>query len=149
MPLQSLGIDRPLHELKAELFKALAHPVRVRTLELLAERDRKVSELLAEIGIEASHLSQHLAVLRRTGVVLARREGNTVHYTLAHPAVAAMLADARTAIVDALTHARATLDDLERTDEPALVPTPLAPPAPASGPAPVGTTTGTTTGTVA
>lgn len=116
MPLQQLGVDRPLHELKAELFKALAHPVRVRTLELLAERDRRVSELLAEIGIEASHLSQHLAVLRRTGVVTARREGNAVSYRLAHPAVAAMLADARTAIIDSLTRASTALADL---DEPA------------------------------
>ncbi len=127
MPLQSLGVDRPLHELKAELFKALAHPVRVRTLELLAERDRRVSELLTEIGIEASHLSQHLAVLRRTGVVTARREGNAVSYRLAHPAVAAMLADARTAIIDSLTRASTTLADL---DEPVPSRTPTVRPKP-------------------
>ncbi|MFI2751854.1 ArsR/SmtB family transcription factor [Cellulomonas sp. P22] len=116
MPLPAPGADRPVHEFKAELFKALAHPVRIRTLELLAERDRQVSELLTEIGIEASHLSQHLAVLRRAGVVTAVRQGNAVHYSLAHPAVAAMLAAARTVLLDTLAGARAALADLERDD---------------------------------
>ena len=111
MPLHALGVGRPLPEVKAELFKALAHPVRVRTLELLVERDRQVSELLAELGLEASHLSQHLAVLRRAGVVTARRTGNAVHYALALPAVADMLAAARTVLLDAAAHHRDRLDD--------------------------------------
>ena len=110
MPLHALGVDRPLAEVKADLFKALAHPVRVRTLELLVERDRQVSELLAELGLEASHLSQHLAVLRRAGVVTARRSGNAVHYALALPAVADMLGAARAVLVDAATHHRDLLD---------------------------------------
>ncbi len=118
MPLHALGVDRPLAEVKADLFKALAHPVRVRTLELLVERDRQVSELLAELGLEASHLSQHLAVLRRAGVVRARRTGNAVHYTLALPAVADMLAAARTVLVDAATHHRDLLSGAA-DDEPA------------------------------
>ncbi len=108
--------DRPLAEIKADLFKALAHPVRVRTLELLAERGRPVSELLAELGIEASHLSQHLAVLRRAGVVVARREGNAVHYALAVPAVADMLAAARAVLLDVLARSRDTLEDLEQAE---------------------------------
>ena len=109
MPLPALGVDRPLAEVKADLFKALAHPVRVRTLELLAERDRQVSELLTELGLEASHLSQHLAVLRRAGVVSARRSGNTVEYSLALPAVAEMLAAARAVLLDAAARNRALL----------------------------------------
>ena len=103
MPLHALGVDLPLAEVKADLFKALAHPVRVRTLELLVERDRQVSELLTELQLEASHLSQHLAVLRRAGVVTARRTGNAVQYSLALPAVADMLAAARAVLVDAAT----------------------------------------------
>jgi len=114
MPLHALGVDRPLATIKAELFKALGHPVRVRTLELLVERDRQVSELLAELDIEPSHLSQHLAVLRRAGVVTALREGNAVRYSLALPAVADMLAAARTVLTDALTRSQDTLSDLER-----------------------------------
>jgi ArsR family transcriptional regulator len=114
VPLQALGIDRPLAVVKADLFKTLGHPVRVRALELLVERDRQVAELLDELGIEASHLSQHLAVLRRAGVVTARREGNAVHYSLALPAVADMLAAARAVLVDALGRSRESLSDLER-----------------------------------
>lgn len=114
MPLRALGIDRSLAEIKADLFKALAHPVRVRTLELLAEGERPVSQLLAELGIEASHLSQHLAVLRRAGVVVARREGNAVTYSLAVPSVAEMLAAARAVLVDTLGRSRDTLEELEQ-----------------------------------
>ncbi len=114
MPLQRLGVEQPLAAVKADLFKALGHPVRVRTLELLVERDRQVAEMLGEIDIEASHLSQHLAVLRRAGVVTARREGNAVFYTLALPAVADMLNAARAVLLDALTRNRETLSDLEQ-----------------------------------
>ena len=105
------GIDRPLAEVKAELFKALSHPVRVRTLELLVERDRQVADLLTELDLEASHLSQHLAVLRRAGVVTATRRGNAVHYTLALPAVADMLAAARAVLVDAATRRTELLEE--------------------------------------
>lgn len=115
MPLHALGVDRPLAEVKADLFKALAHPVRVRTLELLAEQDRQVSELLDALGLEASHLSQHLAVLRRAGVVTARRTGNAVHYRLALPAVADMLAAARAVLVDAATRHAGLLDETSTT----------------------------------
>lgn len=104
----------PIHEMKADLFKALAHPLRVRALELLAEGEQPVSALLADMGIEASHLSQHLAVLRRAGVVIGVREGNTVTYALADPSVADMLAAARTFLLrrlDATTGALAGLAD--------------------------------------
>jgi DNA-binding transcriptional ArsR family regulator len=111
VPLHAHGVDRPLAEVKADLFKALAHPLRVRILELLVERDRQVSELRSELDLEASHLSQHLAVLRRTGVVTARRERNAVHYTLALPAVADMLAAARAVLVDSAARRHDLLTD--------------------------------------
>jgi ArsR family transcriptional regulator len=72
----------PLYEAKAELFRTLAHPVRIRVLELLSEKDHAVHELLADIAIEPSALSQQLAVLRRTGLVRQRREGGEVVYSL-------------------------------------------------------------------
>ena len=59
----------PLHQLKAEFFKTLGHPARIRVLELLSEQEMAVSELLPELGLEASNLSQQLAVLRRAGLV--------------------------------------------------------------------------------
>ena len=63
----------PLYEVKAELFKALGHPARVRALEVLAGGERSVGELQPAVGIELSHLSQQLAVLRRAGLVATRK----------------------------------------------------------------------------
>lgn len=113
MTLGSLGVDRPLYEIKAELFKALGHPARIRILELLADGEQPVSALLDHIGMEPSHLSQHLAVLRKAGVVASRREGNAVYYRSAHESVDAMLAAAREFLVDALSRTHATLTALQ------------------------------------
>jgi ArsR family transcriptional regulator len=113
VPLRHVGIDAPVHEIKAELFKALGHPVRVRLLELLVPGEQAVSALLAVTELEASHLSQHLGVLRRSGVVTARREGNSVAYQLAHPAVADLLADAKRFLLGVLDQRREALEELE------------------------------------
>src|SRR6478735_9616343 len=67
-PLMLSSAQAPLYEIKANLFKGLAHPARIRILELLAaapQESAPVSYLLAETGLEASHLSQHLATLRK------------------------------------------------------------------------------------
>ena len=58
-------MSTPLYQAKAEFFKALAHPARIRVLELLSEREHSVSEMLPEVGLEAAHLSQQLSVLRK------------------------------------------------------------------------------------
>lgn len=107
--------QRPLYEIKANLFKALAHPARIRVLEILsaAEGPTPVSEILAETGIEATLLSQHLAVLKRHRVVTARRVGNAVHYELAHPMISELLVIARTFLADALAAQRDQLDSLD------------------------------------
>jgi DNA-binding transcriptional ArsR family regulator len=89
------GLQRPLYQLKADFFKTLGHPVRIRVLELLSQRDHAVAEMLAEIGVEAANLSQQLSILRRAGLVTARREGLSVTYTLTTPEVAQLLASAR------------------------------------------------------
>lgn len=87
---------RPLYEVKAGLFKGLAHPIRIRILEVLsAAPEASVSEILAETELEASHLSQHLAVLRRNRLVSAERRGSLVFYRLAYPQVADLLRVAR------------------------------------------------------
>ncbi len=85
----------PLYQVKAELFRTLGHPARIRVLELLSEQDRAVHELLGAIAIEASNLSQQLGVLRRVGLVSQRREGGEVIYSLAMPQVQQLLAVAR------------------------------------------------------
>jgi ArsR family transcriptional regulator, arsenate/arsenite/antimonite-responsive transcriptional repressor len=91
-----------LYKAKAELFRTLGHPARIRILELLAERDLPVHRLLAAIDIEQSNLSQQLAVLRRAGLVSQRRDGAEVVYTASVPAVAELLTVARGLLADLL-----------------------------------------------
>jgi DNA-binding transcriptional ArsR family regulator len=92
--------QRPLYEIKANLFKGLAHPLRIRILEVLSSTETvSVSDLLDETGLEASHLSQHLAVLRRNNLVLAERRASQMFYRLAYPDVAELLAVARILLV--------------------------------------------------
>jgi ArsR family transcriptional regulator len=102
----------PLHQLKAEFFKTLGHPMRIRVLELLSERDHSVGEMLVETGVEASNLSQQLGVLRRSGLVTARREASTVYYSLASPQVAELLAVARRILTTLLADQVELLSDL-------------------------------------
>jgi len=112
VPLTDPDRQRPLNERKAELFKALGHPARVRALEVLTDGERTVSELVPLVGIEASHLSQQLGVLRRAGLVATRRDGTSVVYSLRDPQVAELLAVAREVLRAALAEARTLLDDL-------------------------------------
>lgn len=81
--------------MKADFFKTLAHPARIRVLELLSEREHAVSEMLPEVGIEPANLSQQLSILRRAGLIAGTREGLSVSYTLTSPKVADLLVVAR------------------------------------------------------
>lgn len=96
-------IEVPIYQAKAELFRTLGHPVRIRVLELLVERPQVVRDLLADLEIEASNLSQQLAVLRRVGLVTSSRHDGIVEYRLAAPEMA-----------DLLTVGRAVLAELPR-----------------------------------
>jgi DNA-binding transcriptional ArsR family regulator len=88
-------VPLPLYQAKAEFFRTLGHPARIRVLELLSERDRAVHELLDAIAIEPSNLSQQLAVLRMAGLVTQRRKSGEVIYSLALPEVRDLLLAAR------------------------------------------------------
>jgi len=100
--------EQPLYEIKANLFKALAHPARIRILEILSSnRDATpVSEILTETDLEPTLLSQHLAVLKRHRVVTGQRVGNAVYYQLAHPKISELLVIARTFLADVLDSQR-------------------------------------------
>ncbi|RFS45634.1 ArsR/SmtB family transcription factor [Micromonospora craniellae] len=102
----------PLYRAKAELFRTLGHPVRIRVLELLQNKPQPVRDLLAAIDVEASNLSQQLAVLRRTGLVVSYREGPLVIYRLSTPDVADLLAAGRRILGAVLTDRDALLDEL-------------------------------------
>ncbi|MGY1815182.1 ArsR/SmtB family transcription factor [Blastococcus sp. SYSU D00820] len=104
---------RPLAEAKADLFKALAHPARIRVLELLAEQERTVGELADGTGLELSHLSQQVSVLRRAGIVSSRRSGNNVICSLRDPQTAELLAVARRMLTLNLRHNQTLLEALD------------------------------------
>lgn len=109
-------MSRPLYQAKAEFFKTLGHPARIRVLELLAIRDHAVSELLPEVGIEPAHLSQQLAVLRRAGLVTSRKEGSTAYYSLTSPQVAELLGVARGILTEVLAGQVELLADLRASE---------------------------------
>ena len=104
----------PLYQAKAEFFRMLGHPARIRVLELLAERDRPVHELLTMIDIAPSNLSQQLAVLRLGGLVTQRREGGEVIYALALAQVEDLLGAARAIITTRA--AGDVVDEVSRAD---------------------------------
>jgi DNA-binding transcriptional ArsR family regulator len=106
------ALSAPVSEVKAELFKALGHPARVRVLEVLSEGERSVSDMQPLVGIESSHLSQQLGVLRRAGLVVTRREGASVVYSLADPLLAELLAVAKRLLISSLAHTEELLADL-------------------------------------
>jgi DNA-binding transcriptional ArsR family regulator len=98
--------------LKAEFFKALSHPVRIRVLELLTEGEQSVSGLLQDIDVGQPYLSQQLGLLRRAGFVIARRVGPNVMYALADQRIVGLLAVSRQMLLDMAT---ATRDELRAT----------------------------------
>ena len=102
--------ERPLYEVKAGLFKGLSHPFRIRVLELLADgEEHSVAELQDRTGLEASHLSQHLSVLRRHRLVVSDRRASHVYYRIAYPEVAELLGVARRLLVEIVTNDSARL----------------------------------------
>ena len=99
----------PLYQAKADFFRTLGHPARIRVLELLSERDHAVHELLKEIPIEASSLSQQLSVLRRSALVVSQRRDGDVVYSVSSPEVRDLLLVARR-ILQGLAAERAELE---------------------------------------
>ncbi|MFE9254280.1 ArsR/SmtB family transcription factor [Streptomyces sp. NPDC006879] len=85
----------PPYQLKAEFFKTLGHPVRIRVLELLSTREYAVAEMLPGVGVGPAALSQQLAVLRKANLVATRREGSSVYYRLAGDDLAELIRVAR------------------------------------------------------
>lgn len=105
----------PVHEVKASLFRVLGHPARVRILELLREGERSVGTLQTELRLDSGGTSQHLAALRRVGVVESRRDGTSVYYRVDDPSVFELLAVGRAIITRQLADQQSILRELETT----------------------------------
>ncbi|WP_367133905.1 MULTISPECIES: ArsR/SmtB family transcription factor [Streptomyces] len=106
----------PLYQAKADFFRMLGHPVRIRALELLQDGPKPVRDLLAAIEVEPSALSQQLAVLRRSGIVTSTRTGSTVVYELAGGDVAELMSAARRILTEMLSGQNELLGELRESE---------------------------------
>ena len=103
-----------LQVFKAQFFRALAHPARIRMLEILVRGRRTVQELQEELGLDQPIVSQQLAVLRNQGIVSAQKEGLSVRYALRDPLVADLLDVARRIFDNRLDNSPGLLRELRR-----------------------------------
>lgn len=111
------GSDRLAGELqvfKARFFRALAHPVRIRILEVLVKGDRSVQELQAALDLEQPVVSQQLAILRSNNIVSGRKEGVSVRYAVRDPLIGTLLDVARRIFNNHLAGTRDLLRQLKR-----------------------------------
>lgn len=99
---------------KAEFFRALAHPIRIRILEILSVGDRSVQELQDTLQIDQPLVSQQLAVLRGKNIVVARKLGTTVKYAVRDPLVGELLKTARLIFENHFTDTQTMLRQLRR-----------------------------------
>ena len=103
-----------LQTFKAQFFRALAHPTRIRMLEILVRGGRTVQDLQRELGLDQPSVSQQLAVLRSQGIVSAQKEGLSVRYALRDPLVGTLLDVARRIFHNRLGDSRGLLRELRR-----------------------------------
>ena len=108
------AVGGELQRFKAQFFRALAHPTRIRILEALVRRDRTVQELQEQLTLDQPVVSQQLAVLRHQGIVSARKEGSSVRYTLRDPLVGSLLDVARQIFNKRLGDSQGLLRELQR-----------------------------------
>ena len=103
-----------LQAFKAQFFRALAHPARIRILETLVRRECTVQELQEALALDQPIVSQQLAVLRHQGIVAARKEGSSVRYALRDPLLGALLDVARRIFNNRLGDSQGLLRELRR-----------------------------------
>lgn len=109
-----MPFDHPIYAVKAEFFRVLGHPARVRILELLREGERTVGDLQAELHLDSSGTSQHLGALRKQGLLESRREGTSVYYRVRDPRLFQLLEVARQILTSNLAESQALLDGLRQ-----------------------------------
>lgn len=103
-----------LQAFKAAFFRALAHPVRIRILELLVKGEKSVQQLQEALGVDQPVVSQQLAVLRSHSIVVGRKEGATVWYSVRDLLIAQLLDTARTIFNNQLVSTQGLLRQLQR-----------------------------------
>ena len=104
-----------LSHFKAEFFKALAHPLRITIIDVLRSGEIGVNELSVRLGVEQTTLSQQLAILRNRNIVLGRKNGSNVFYSVRDPGIFRLLDVAREIFNNHLIEVKDLLSQLEAT----------------------------------
>lgn len=115
-PGKKRSVPGTVYTVKADYFKALAHPARIRILELLQHAERSVGQLVVDLELEQSNVSQQLGILRAKGIIEGRRDGSTVRYRVKDPRVFKLLAIAKDIIISVLTESQDLLADLDQPE---------------------------------
>jgi DNA-binding transcriptional ArsR family regulator len=102
-----------IQHFKADFFKALAHPLRIRILEVLAEGDQNVNEIQTKLGSEGSAVSQQLSVLRNKNVVYGIKDGTSVIYSITDPLIKDLLIVAKQIFDNHLVNAISMLENIK------------------------------------
>jgi ArsR family transcriptional regulator len=109
------GLMPELSQFKAEFFKALAHPLRIRIIDALRGGEVGVNDLSTRLGVEQTTLSQQLAILRSRNLVVGRKNGSNVFYSVRDPAIFRLLDAAREIFNNQLIDVRDLLSQVEAT----------------------------------
>jgi ArsR family transcriptional regulator len=109
-------MTRPIYQVKADFFKTLGHPARIRILELLRDGEQSVGELIPQVGLESSHLSQQLGVLRRANILSTRKEGSSVFYSVSDRRIFDLLEVAKAILTTSLAESSQLLEELAGLD---------------------------------
>lgn len=106
-----------MQQFKAEFFKALAHPLRIKILEVLAEGEMSVNEIQTAVGSEGSAVSQQLMVLRTKNIVVGNKNGNRVIYSLRDPLIIELLSVAKQIFNNHLVDTISLLDKFQEEED--------------------------------
>jgi DNA-binding transcriptional ArsR family regulator len=109
--------DNSLRRFKVGIFQALAHPTRIAIVELLADGELSAGALIAKLRIEQANVSQHLAILRAKQVVMSRKVGNQVFYSIRDPIITSVLQLMRSYFYEHLKELGGMLDEMQTLPE--------------------------------
>jgi len=110
-------MTQELRRFKAEIFQALAHPTRIAIVELLRNGEMSAGQLIEQLGLEQANASQHFTVLRSKQIVVNRKEGNQVFYSLRDPVLIEVLDVLKRYFYSQLSQTMSMLKEMRREKE--------------------------------
>jgi len=113
-------VPETLRQFKASIFQALAHPTRIAIIELLRDGELAAGAIIERLGIEQANASQHLAVMRAKHIVVSRKEGNQVFYSVRDPLLIEVLDIMRRYFQAHVEESVAMLKEIDRSEKESL-----------------------------